>query len=71
MYKNFNINSRKDGDADRIPFNYKITDIDQDVAYSVFISYVEIYHNYVYDLLEDVSDGEIRRYINNTFHIYK
>lgn len=36
-------------------------DIDQDVAYSVFISYVEIYGNYVYDLLEDVSDGEIRR----------
>jgi len=53
--------SRKNGDADRIPFNYKVTDIEQDVAYSVFISYVEIYHNYVYDLLEDISDGEIRR----------
>ncbi|XP_026809315.1 kinesin-like protein KIF23 [Rhopalosiphum maidis] len=52
---------KKDGDTDRIPFNYKIMDIEQDVAYSVFISYVEIYHNYVYDLLEDVSDGEIRR----------
>ncbi|CAI6365542.1 unnamed protein product [Macrosiphum euphorbiae] len=52
---------KKDGDSDRVPFNYKVTDIEQDVAYSVFISYVEIYHNYVYDLLEDVSDGEIRR----------
>ncbi|XP_025414931.1 kinesin-like protein KIF23 isoform X2 [Sipha flava] len=52
---------RKDGETDRIPFDYKIIDIEQDVAYSVFISYVEIYHNYVYDLLEDVSDGEIRR----------
>ncbi|XP_022161653.1 kinesin-like protein KIF23 [Myzus persicae] len=52
---------KRDGDADRLPFNYKVIDIEQDVAYSVFISYVEIYHNYVYDLLEDVSEGEIRR----------
>lgn len=52
---------RKDLEADRVPFDYKVMDIEQDVAYSVFISYVEIYHNYVYDLLENVSDGEIRR----------
>ncbi|XP_050443213.1 kinesin-like protein KIF23 [Adelges cooleyi] len=52
---------KRDGDSNRVPFDYKIVDIDQDVAYSVFISYVEIYHNYVYDLLEDVSDGEIKR----------
>jgi len=52
---------RKDGETDRMPFDYKIMDLDQDVAYSVFVTYVEIYHNYVYDLLEDVSDGEIRR----------
>ncbi|VVC44885.1 Kinesin motor domain, conserved site,P-loop containing nucleoside triphosphate hydrolase,Kinesin motor [Cinara cedri] len=53
---------KKDGGIDilRVPFNYKVTNINQDSAYSVFISYVEIYHNYVYDLLEDVSDGEIR-----------
>lgn len=56
-----NYKSRKDGETDRIPFDFKVMDIDPDVAYSVFISYVEIYHNYVYDLLEDVSDGEIRR----------
>ncbi|XP_050525569.1 kinesin-like protein KIF23 [Daktulosphaira vitifoliae] len=52
---------KKDGESDRVSFDYKIVDIEQDVAYSVFISYVEIYHNYVYDLLENVSDGEIRR----------
>ncbi|XP_050426998.1 kinesin-like protein KIF23 [Adelges cooleyi] len=53
---------KKDGsDSDRVPFDYRIVDIDQHVAYSVFISYVEIYHNYVYDLLEDITDGEIKR----------
>lgn len=61
MTKKLNIFFRRDGENDRIRFDYKIVDIEQDVAYSVFISYVEIYHNYVYDLLEDVSDGEIRR----------
>ncbi|CAN7984364.1 unnamed protein product, partial [Ixodes hexagonus] len=31
----------------------KVDDLDPDMAYAVFVSYIEIYNNYVYDLLED------------------
>ncbi|XP_065294894.1 kinesin-like protein KIF23 isoform X2 [Dermacentor albipictus] len=31
----------------------KVDDVDADMAYAVFVSYIEIYNNYVYDLLED------------------
>jgi kinesin family protein 23 len=35
----------------------KVPDVEEDNQYAVFISYVEIYNNYIYDLLEDlVSD---------------
>jgi len=29
-------------------------DVDEDYNYSVFVSYVEIYNNYIYDLLEEL-----------------
>jgi kinesin family member 23 len=29
-------------------------DVDEDNSYSVFVSYVEIYNNYIYDLLEEL-----------------
>lgn len=42
------------GDLLRIPESHKIDHIiDEDSGYAVFVSYVEIYNNYVYDLLED------------------
>jgi len=28
--------------------------IDEDNGYAVFVSYIEIYNNYIYDLLEEV-----------------
>ena len=28
--------------------------VDEDNGYSVFVSYIEIYNNFIYDLLEDV-----------------
>ena len=31
----------------------KVEDVDQDCRYAVFVSYVEIYNNYVYDLLDE------------------
>lgn len=31
----------------------QIVTVDQDNAYAVFVTYVEIYNNSVYDLLED------------------
>lgn len=31
----------------------KVEDVDIDMSYAVFVSYTEVYNNYVYDLLED------------------
>ncbi|XP_048812252.1 kinesin-like protein KIF23 isoform X5 [Lagopus muta] len=33
----------------------KVEEVDEDNVYSVFVSYIEIYNNYIYDLLEDTS----------------
>ncbi|KAI6648494.1 hypothetical protein LOD99_8126 [Oopsacas minuta] len=51
------------GDDSSSPDSSRITDqslvqgIVEDNSYSVFISYFEIYNNYVYDLLDDTSDA--------------
>uniref|UniRef100_A0A674MEZ0 Kinesin-like protein n=1 Tax=Takifugu rubripes TaxID=31033 RepID=A0A674MEZ0_TAKRU len=34
--------------------------MDEDCCYSVFVSYIEVYNNYIYDLLEDVQFDPIR-----------
>lgn len=39
------------GLANRVPETHKLT-VDEDAQYAVFISYVEVYNNYIYDLLE-------------------
>lgn len=33
---------------------------DEDSSYTVFVSYIEIYNNYIYDLLEEVPYDPIR-----------
>ncbi|XP_063170082.1 kinesin-like protein KIF23 isoform X8 [Candoia aspera] len=33
--------------------NCKLDDVDEDSVYSVFVSYIEIYNNYIYDLLDE------------------
>nr|XP_019955103.1 PREDICTED: kinesin-like protein KIF23 isoform X1 [Paralichthys olivaceus] len=38
----------------------KSENVDEDCCYSVFVSYVEIYNNYIYDLLEDAPFDPIR-----------
>jgi Kinesin motor domain. len=38
----------------------KIENIDEDNTYAVFVTYVEIYNNGVYDLLEEVLEDTIR-----------
>ncbi|EDV29662.1 uncharacterized protein TRIADDRAFT_52286 [Trichoplax adhaerens] len=43
-------------DIKRIYDDTKITNADEDNVYSVFVSLVEIYNNYVYDLLEEPSN---------------
>jgi len=39
----------------RLPDDTKIECVDKNGIYAVFISYVEIYNNYIYDLLESDS----------------
>ncbi|XP_017269667.1 kinesin-like protein KIF23 isoform X2 [Kryptolebias marmoratus] len=38
----------------------KCESVDEDCCYSVFVSYIEIYNNYIYDLLEDAPFDPIR-----------
>ena len=38
----------------------KFESVDEDSSYSVFVSYIEIYNNYIYDLLEDAPFDPIR-----------
>lgn len=38
----------------------KADDVDEDSSYSVFVSYIEIYNNYIYDLLEENQDDAIK-----------
>ena len=38
----------------------KYDSVDEDSCYSVFVSYIEIYNNYIYDLLEDAPFDPIR-----------
>lgn len=39
---------------------YKADGVDEDSSYSVFVSYIEIYNNYIYDLLEDTQEDAIK-----------
>nr|XP_057932145.1 kinesin-like protein KIF23 isoform X2 [Doryrhamphus excisus] len=38
----------------------KADEVDEDSSYSVFVSYIEIYNNYIYDLLEENQEDAIR-----------
>ncbi|XP_029953079.1 kinesin-like protein KIF23 isoform X2 [Salarias fasciatus] len=39
---------------------YQADGVDEDSSYSVFVSYVEIYNNYIYDLLEETQEDAIK-----------
>lgn len=57
--------SRQKGDpeiADMIGPNdtCKAEGVDEDSSYSVFVSYIEIYNNYIYDLLEEAPYDPIK-----------
>uniref|UniRef100_A0A8C3JFI5 Kinesin-like protein n=1 Tax=Calidris pygmaea TaxID=425635 RepID=A0A8C3JFI5_9CHAR len=43
----------------------KVEEVDEDNVYSVFVSYIEIYNNYIYDLLEEVPFEPIKPKWNN------
>ncbi|KAF2360049.1 Kinesin-like protein Kif23 Arf6-interacting domain [Trinorchestia longiramus] len=42
--------------SDRVPDTTAIEGLNEDNVYGVFITYLEAYNNYIYDLLENVSD---------------
>uniref|UniRef100_UPI0037E961AE kinesin-like protein KIF23 n=1 Tax=Semicossyphus pulcher TaxID=241346 RepID=UPI0037E961AE len=39
---------------------YEADGVDEDSSYSVFVSYIEIYNNYIYDLLEETQEDAIK-----------
>ncbi len=42
------------GDILRVPETTRVEEgIEEDNSYAVFVSYIEIYNNFVYDLLDD------------------
>ncbi|XP_051896366.1 kinesin-like protein KIF23 isoform X6 [Pristis pectinata] len=43
-----------------VPEHCKAEGVDEDSVYSLFVSYVEIYNNYLYDLLEEVPPDPIK-----------
>lgn len=54
---------RKDSDTalpQRTADSTKIENVDDDNTYAVSVTYVEIYNNAVYDLLEDVPEDTLR-----------
>lgn len=50
------------GDLLRVPEPRKVENhVDEDSLYTVFVTYVEIYNNYVYDLLEEQQSNSIKQ----------
>lgn len=47
--------------SDRVPDTSRVSNIDEDNVYGVFVAYIEIYNNYIYDLLEDTSENGMKR----------
>ncbi|CAL1548953.1 unnamed protein product, partial [Lymnaea stagnalis] len=50
------------GDIDRVCDSTKVDTVEEDNNYAVFVSYIEIYNNYVYDLLEELPYDVISGY---------
>lgn len=49
-------------DTGRLVDPTRVSDLDEDNTYAVFVSYIEIYNNYVYDLLEELAYDNITGY---------
>ena len=56
--------------SQRIPDTSRINSVDEDNVYSVFISYIEIYNNYLYDLLEELPETGRPRWVKPRNHIF-
>lgn len=40
--------------------NCTVEEVDEDNVYAVFVSYIEIYNNYIYDLLEETPSDPVK-----------
>ena len=49
-------------DHGRVRETTRIEDVEEDNNYAVFVSYIEIYNNYIYDLLEELPYDPIAGY---------
>ncbi|XP_060709019.1 kinesin-like protein KIF23 isoform X5 [Hemiscyllium ocellatum] len=49
-----------------VPEHCKAERVDEDSVYSLFVSYIEIYNNYLYDLLEEIPHDPIKPKWNST-----
>ena len=58
------------GDQERISDPTILSSVDDDNQYAVFVSYIEIYNNYVYDLLEELPYDPITGYKYVSHHIH-
>lgn len=48
----------------------KVEVAEEDNAYAVFITYIEVYNNYVYDLLDNAFENDIcAKYVKNSSYI--
>ena len=62
FYNNNNVHVHRSempefGNIVRVAGRRTVPGVDEDNSYSVFISYVEIYNNFVYDLLEEPTES--------------
>ena len=55
------------GQMMRVPEKQKVNVVDEDNSYAVFVSYIEIYNSYIYDLLEqpDTNAGIHPKLVND------
>ncbi|GAB5572327.1 kinesin-like protein KIF23 isoform X2 [Prionailurus iriomotensis] len=49
----------------------KAEEVDEDSVYGVFVSYIEIYNNYIYDLLEEVPFDPIKPKVEQLQHAHE
>ena len=58
-------------DAEKLnDINCKLVDIDEENVYSVFISCIEIYNNYIYDLLDDLNSDSSSASSKYIFYLF-
>ncbi|GLH11893.1 Kinesin-like protein KLP2 [Gryllus bimaculatus] len=63
----FKTQKKRDASAEikRVVDSAKVSGVDDDTTYAVFVTYIEIYNNCVYDLLENIPDERVGKGLQN------